>query len=142
MHEQDLLVETDIVVLHGTPMSPLEGDFRRTTIDFQHLPRKGWHHTLEGLVATREVRVYRTVVLIWRNDGIVCSNLEHVLACLTWTSIDGKGVLAVVDCSPIRELRLEGRFDFPVFDEILDHRFEAASYMVHLLGLGSVSLVA
>ena len=107
MHSQDLLIKTDIVVLHGTPMSPLEGDLWRSTVDFQHLPCKGWHHTLERLMAACEIRVDRTVVLIWRNDGIVCSDLEHVLACLAWTSIDGKGVLAVVDCSPIRQFRLE-----------------------------------
>lgn len=142
MHRQDLLVEANIVVLHGAPMSPLEGYFWRTTVNFQHLPRKGWHHTLERLVAACEVRVHRTVVLVRRNDGIVCSNLEHVLAGLTWTSINRKGVLAVVDCSPIRELGLERCFDFPVFDEILNHRFEAASGVIHLFSLGSVSLVA
>jgi hypothetical protein len=39
----------------------------------------------------------------------------------------------VVDCAPVGEDGLEGGFDFPVLDEVLDELGEGARYMVHLL---------
>ena len=52
-----LIIEANIVVLHLAPVAPPERDGRRTTIDFQHLPRKRGHHALERLVRRRKVAV-------------------------------------------------------------------------------------
>lgn len=138
----DLLIETDIVILHGTPVSPLEGDLGRTAIDFKDLPCEGWHHTLECFVAACKVRVHGTVVFVRRNDGVVCSDLEHMFACLARTSIDRKGVFGVVDGSPIGELGLERGFDLPVLDEVLNHGLEAASRVIRLFSFRNISLLA
>lgn len=126
-----VLVEPDVIILHHTPVSPLESYFRRTTVHLQDLPSKRRHHSLEGLVTGREVRVLGAVVLVRRDDGIVSAHLEHVLGSLRWTAIDCKGVVLVVYGAPVGQARLEGGLDFPILDKVLDKLWKTTGFVVH-----------
>jgi hypothetical protein len=59
--------------------------------------------------------------------------LEHVFRALGLRAIDGEGVVCVVDGAPVGEGGFEGRFDFPVLDEILHEVGEGAGFVVLLL---------
>ena len=100
-NKENLLVEPHVVILHGSPVPPLERHSRRATVDLQYFPRKSWHHALEGLVTGSEVRVLRAVELIRCDYSIVGTDLEHVLGGLRRSTIDGKRVVLVVDGSPV-----------------------------------------
>lgn len=128
------LIETDIILLHSAPVSPPEAHLRGPRKDLEHLPRKGRHHPLEGLVAGVEGRVERAVVLVGLNDRVVSADVEHVLAALRGSAIDGEGVVGYVDCAPVFELGLVGRLDLPVFDQFFDEVWEGAGGVVCFLG--------
>lgn len=107
---------------------------RRAGVDFEHLPSKGGHHALEGLVAGGEVGVLGAVVLVGSNDSVVGANLEHMLRALRRLAIDGEGVVGGINGPPVLEAGLERGLDLPVFDQVLDQLDEAPGFMVHLLG--------
>lgn len=60
------------------------------------------HHAFESLMALRKIGRGRVIVLVWKNDGVVCANLEHLLGSLRLSAMDGEGVLVVVYSPPIR----------------------------------------
>lgn len=74
------------------------------------------------------------IVLIWRDNGIVCANLEHVLSGLRRPIIDGESVFGGRDGAPVGDLGFEGSFYLPVFDEIFDEIWKGPSSMI--LGFG------
>ena len=74
------LIEPHIIILHDAPMSPPKTDRRWSTIHLQHLPSKRRHHSLKRLMAARKIAILGAVVLVGRDDGIVRSELEHVLS--------------------------------------------------------------
>jgi hypothetical protein len=127
------LVESDVVILHGAPVPPLECNCGWTTVYLENFPRKSGHHALESLVAGGEVRVLGTVELIRSDDGIVSTDLEHMLSSLRWSSVDSKGVVRMVDGTPVLQARLERCFNLPVLDEVLYQLRQATGCMVHLL---------
>ena len=49
-------------------------------------------------------------------------------------SIDCESVIRMVDSPPIGKILLEGCFDLPVFDKVLDERGKACGFMVHFFG--------
>lgn len=132
-NEHDLLIEPHIIILHLAPVPPSKCHLRRPTIHLEHLPRKMRHHPLERLVARRKVLRCRAVVLVRRDDGIVSTDFEHVLCRLRRPAVDGEGVVGMVDGAPVGKARLEGRFDFPVLDEVLHELWETAGDVVRLL---------
>lgn len=107
-------------------MPPPEGDLGWSAVHFEHLPGKCRHHPLEGLVRLREIRRGRAVVFVGGDDGVVCADLEHMLARLRWAAVDGEAVVVVVDCPPVLEVHLEGCFDLPVLDQIFHNHLKAA----------------
>ena len=117
---RDLLIDPDVIILHNTPMSPLECNHRWPTVNLEHLPRKSWHHPLERLVATSEIRLFRVVELVGCDDRVVRADFQHVLCALGWTTVDGECVDGMVDGAPVGDVRLETGFHFPVLDEVLD----------------------
>jgi hypothetical protein len=114
-------------------VSPLERNGWRTTVDLKNFPCKRGHHALESLVTRSEVRVLRAVEFVRSNDGIVSTDLEHVLGRLWWTSVDSEGVVRVVDGTPVFEARLERSFDLPVLDKVLHELRQATGCVVRLL---------
>lgn len=127
------LIETNIVVLHHTPVAPLESYPRWSAVHLHHLPRKGGHHALEGFVTGGEIRVLWAVVLVRCNDGIVRSDFEHVLSGLGRATIDGERVVFVIDGPPVFQPRFERGLYFPVLDKILHELWQRASGMVLFL---------
>jgi hypothetical protein len=59
--------------------------------------------------------------------------LEHVFRALGLRAVDGEGVVCVVDGAPVGEGGFEGRFDFPVLDEVLHEVGEGAGFVLLLL---------
>lgn len=110
-----LLIESNIIILHYSPVSPLEGNHRGSRVYLQNLPSESRHHALERLVAGVKVRGLWAIEIIGSNDRVVRPDLEHVFCGLGWASVDGKGVVRSVDSSPVFNLRLEAGFDFPIF---------------------------
>lgn len=102
-----LLVKSNIVILHHSPVSPLEGHPWRTAVYLDYFPSKCRHHSFERLVAAGKVRVFWTVVFVWGNDGIVSSHFKHILAGLRRSTIDGEAVVLMIDGTPIGEFCLE-----------------------------------
>jgi hypothetical protein len=49
-------------------------------------------------------------------------------------AVDGEGVVCVVDGAPVGEGGFEGRFDFPVLDEVLYELWEGTGFVAHLFG--------
>jgi len=84
-------------------MAPPERDLWWSTVDFNDLPCECGHHALECLVAGGKVRVFWAVVFIRGDDGVVGPDLKHLLSCLRRVSINCKGVVGVVDGSPVRQ---------------------------------------
>ena len=74
----NILIETNVIVLHHPPMPPFEGDRWWTTVHLDYLPSKCGHHSFEGLVAGCKVGVLWTIVLVRLNDGVVSTDMEHV----------------------------------------------------------------
>lgn len=110
------------------------GRTRRSRVHFKNFPSKGWHHTLESLMARIEVWILRTVIIIGGNDSIVCTDIEHMLCRLRWSAIDRESIVGTVDCSPVFNMRFERCFDLPVLDQILNQIRETCCFVV--LGLG------
>jgi len=54
----------------------------------------------------------------WIVRYTVCADLQHVLGSLCWPSIDGEGVLLVINRSPVLDICLEGSLDLPILDLI------------------------
>ena len=102
-----LLIESNVIILHNTPVSPSESYLWWSTIDFQHLPCKCRHHSLESLVAAGKVGVLRAVVLIRGDNSVICADLKHMLARLWWASIDRECIVRMVDRTPIGKVCLE-----------------------------------
>lgn len=115
-------------------MPPLEHHNRRPTIYLQHLPCKRRHHALKRLVARLEIIIGGIVVRARREEGIVRADFQHVFAAQRGPAVQCEVVCLVVDGAPVREVGLEGRFDFPVLDEVLDEEGEAAGFVGHFLG--------
>ncbi len=76
----DILIKFNIVFLHDTPVPPLESHLWRTTVNLQHLPSRIRHHTLKCFVATAKVGVFRAIVLVRVDNGVIGSDFERVLA--------------------------------------------------------------
>ena len=133
MVRHNILVKPDIIILHRTPMAPFEGDCWWATVHLKYLPSKRGHHALESLVAGCEVGIRRAVVLIGFDDGVVSANIEHVFRGLGTASVHSKGVVLVIDGSPVLQTRFEGCFDLPILDQVLDELRQAASDMVRRL---------
>lgn len=131
--EKDILVPTDIVLLHGTPVPPAERHDGRPAVDLEDLPGKGRHHALEGLVARGKVRVPGAVVFVGGDDGVVSPDPDHGLGRLGWAAIDGKCVRLGVHGPPVGDGRLERGLDLPVLDQVLDQILEGAGSMGLLL---------
>src|SRR4051794_34371631 len=106
---ENLLIETGVILLHGAPVAPAEGHRRWAAEDLENLPCKGRHHAFESLVAGVKARMKRAVELVGLNDGIVCSDLEHVFAGLWWAAVDREAVVGGVNGAPILEVHLVGR---------------------------------
>lgn len=101
-------------------MTPTESQVWRLAVYCYYLPSEDRHHALERLVAYREVRMLRAIVLAGCQDGVVGPELQHMVCFLWLASIHAKGVLIVVDSSPVGKPCFEGRLDFPVFYQVLD----------------------
>lgn len=89
-----------------------------------------------------EIIIGRVVVRTRREEGIVCADFQHVFAAQRGSAVQCEVVCLVVDGAPVREVGLEGRFDFPVLDEVLDEEGEAAGFVGHFLGCQLRSLVS
>lgn len=132
-HQTNVLIESYVVILHGPPVPPLERHSRWATVNLKDFPSESWHHALEGFVAGSKVRVLRAVKLVRCNDSIVSTDLEHVFGGLRRSTIDGERIVLVVNGTPVFQAGLEGCFDFPILDKILNELRETAGCMVHLL---------
>jgi hypothetical protein len=114
------LIQSNVVVFHSPPMAPLESDYRRSTIHFQDLPCKSWHHALESLMAGGKVRLLRTVEIIGSDYCVVGADFEHMLSGLRRASIDRKSIIGSIDGSPVADVTFKACFDLPILYEVLD----------------------
>lgn len=115
-------------------MPPLSHHHRRPTIYLQHLPRKRRHHALKRLVARFEIIIGRIVVRTRREERIIRADFQHVLAAQRGPAVQCEVVCLMVNGAPVREVGLEGGFDFPVLDQVLDEEGKAAGFVGHFLG--------
>jgi len=68
------------------------------------------------------------------DDSVVSPDFQHILCGLWGPAIDGEGIVWRVDPPPVRKVGLEGRFDFPILNEILDKAREVRSKMIFGFG--------
>jgi hypothetical protein len=115
-------------------MSPLESNHRRPTVHFQDLPREGWHHTFESLVAGVEVRFLWAVEVIGGDDCVVRSYFEHMLGRLRRASVDGEGVVGAIDGSPVTDIAFEACLDLPILYKILNEIWKTCCFMALRFG--------
>lgn len=64
------------------------------------------------------------------DDSVVSPDLQHVLGSLRGPAVDREGVVRMIDGPPVRKVGLEGSFDFPILDQVLDKAREVRSKVV------------
>lgn len=99
---EDKLIEPNVIILHLAPVTPFEGNRWRTAINLEDLPRKCRHHPLECLMRGCKVGMSRAVELVRGDNGVVGTDLEHIFSGLRWPSVDGEGIISMIDSSPVR----------------------------------------
>ncbi len=72
----------------------------------------------------------RTVIFVRSDDSIVGTDPEHMIGRLRGTSVDGEGIIVVIDGAKVGKSGLERCLDFPILDQILHQIFETSSGMV------------
>lgn len=147
----DLLVETNVIILHRSPMPPSgspisitsqaslildlpECDQRWSAVHLKNFPRKCGHHPLECFVARGKVGSLRAIVVVGRNDCIISAHVEHMRRRLRRSTVYGECVVVFINCAPIIQVGLERRFYFPVFDKVLHKLWKTSCLMGSALG--------
>ncbi len=72
----------------------------------------------------------RTVIFVWSDNSIVGTDPEHMFGRLGGTSVNGEGIIVLIDSAEVGKASLGRRFNFPILNQILHQIFETSSGMV------------
>jgi hypothetical protein len=91
-------------------------------------------------VASLKFDVRWAVILVRRDNGVVCAHLEHVLARLRRSTVDGEGVVGAVNGAPFGEGELVRGLDLPVLNQVFDELGQGSGLVVRLFACRAVSM--